>query len=143
MKTTDDSTASEGSLGCRVGPRATVVLMFQPRFAPKVEDGSKTRTIRPPRKRPVKVGDPVSLRQWTGKPYASKQRVLRQGIVSRVAEVYLGNYGTSVDGVMLTTRQETRFAQDDGFAGMDTMRSWFAETHGLPFSGTMIEWANK
>jgi hypothetical protein len=50
------------------------VLMFQPRFAPLVEAGTKTQTIRPVRRRPIVVGDELSLRAWTGLPYRSPQQ---------------------------------------------------------------------
>ena len=128
--------------GCRVGPRAMVVLMFQARFAPKVESGEKRRTIRPDRKRPVKVGDPVSLRQWTGRPYASKQRVLRTGTITRVEPVRLSYAGVLLESGMLLGFQEREFAQADGFESAAEMLSWFVDNHGIPFRGTLIEWAN-
>jgi uncharacterized protein YqfB (UPF0267 family) len=59
-------------------------IMFQPRFARLVESGAKTQTIRVKSKakhpRPLpKPGDFLSLREWEGKPYRSKQRKLAGG----------------------------------------------------------------
>lgn len=52
------------------------VLLFEPRFWESVATGHKVHSIRPKRKRPINVGDALSLRGWEGKPYRSKQRVL-------------------------------------------------------------------
>lgn len=52
------------------------VLMFKEQFAEAVKSGTKLQTIRPPRKRPINVNDVLSLRKWTGRPYASKQQCL-------------------------------------------------------------------
>jgi hypothetical protein len=123
-----------------------VVLMFMPRFAPLVECGSKLQTVRPPRKRPIQVGDIASLREWTGEPYRSPQRILREAKVIAVESVsfdYLLSWmhdsklKVSIDG-SLSDPQE--FAIKDGFSGWPDMAMWFSETHGFPFRGTLIKW---
>ena len=114
------------------------VLLFQPRFADLVRSGAKTQTIRRDRKHPIKVGDQLSLRRWTGKPYRSKQEVL--GAAQCVAEIpcLIYEYGAMV-GTNLAVNAEG-FALKDGFASFEEMREWFDSTHGLPFSGTLIRW---
>lgn len=56
------------------------VLLFQPRFANLVAAGTKRQTIRPTRKIPIVRGDDLSLRQWQGLPYRSKQVELARGL---------------------------------------------------------------
>ena len=36
---------------------------------------------------------------------------------------------------------DNEFAEADGFKGFMDMAEWFAKTHGLPFKGVVIEWA--
>lgn len=106
------------------------VILFQPRFAALVQAGTKCQTIRPPRQRAIQVGDTLSLRQWTGKPYASKQRILRTAICTAVGPIFLDCDCT-----------DERLAAADGFATAAEMVAWFAATHRLPFSGILIQWA--
>lgn len=125
------------------------VRMFSPRFAPLVESGAKLQTIRPTPKRMPQPGDTISLRCWTGKPYRSKQRVLREAVIAEVAEIELisndvrwiinaefefGWDGPGHDDMM------DHFARDDGFKHWPDMRDWFQQQHGLPFSGILIRW---
>jgi len=150
----------------------TVVIMCQERFAPAVEFGSKPHTIRKIRKdRPVQVGAKLSLRAWLGKPYRSKQRILREAICTRVRPISIFyNRGTAVrkGGITevfvqislgefvarrpggkawpkyttgpLTWQPATDLARADGCQGISEMLTWFRDTHGLPFSGVLIDW---
>jgi hypothetical protein len=119
----------------------TRTFLFQPRFAPKVKAGEKLQTVRPFRKRRPEPGDPLSLREWTSKPYRSKQRELRQAVIKRVAAIHLDLFGIlSIDGEWLTASRQDVFAHDDGFSNADEMREWFGKTHGLPFNGMVIYW---
>lgn len=106
------------------------VIMFQPQFHDAVQSGAKTQTIRPPRKRPIRVGDPLSLRAWTGAPYRSKQRILEFGICSAVDQITIGDdFSDDADALR------------DGFESAREMRDWIAEAYGLPFVGVRISWA--
>lgn len=121
------------------------VLMFQPQFADKVESGQKRQTIRPRRNRPIKVGDKLSLRKWSGKAYRSKQVVLRESECVGVSSVKLwlgslGHYWALVDGISLTAREIETFAVNDGFQNAVAMAEWFDGVHGLPFEGDLIQW---
>lgn len=123
-----------------------IVLTFQPRFAPLVESGRKPHTIRGERKRPIQAGDLLSLRQWTGRPYMSPQRVLRPLLpcqsVTPVA-VSWSNTGRPIHlaGDLLLPAQAEALAIADGFASSADMMEWFERTHGLPFYGVLIRWA--
>lgn len=122
------------------------VFMFKDRFAPKVRDGSKRQTIRPRRRNPLKPGDAISLRRWTGKPYRSKQEELGTGIVEAVEAVEI-RLGSPLPIVVKPPSPEfdyfpcpDKFARADGFEDWNDMRQWFLETHGLPFHGSLIRW---
>lgn len=128
------------------------VYMFKPRFAPLVEAGTKRQTIRPKRKHPTKVGDVLSLRCWEGKPYRSKQIVLRQGDVCKeVHSVWIGLVENAdhlpmvqfrLDGTVLSvaTGESNELAKLDGFSSDVDMFVWFEIEHGLPFEGELIRW---
>lgn len=118
------------------------VRMFKPQFAPMVEAGTKRQTVRPVPKRIPMPGDSISLRAWDGKPYRSKQRVLRESLITAVHGVQITVDGwVCLDGIRIKTRSEIEaFAQADGFATPELMLEWFRATHGLPFTGIVINW---
>jgi hypothetical protein len=121
------------------------VLMFKERFAALVREGSKPHTIRPERKRPIKVGDALSLRQWSGAAYRSKQIVLREAVCIAVQPIRID---AMCDGgeiyidhtVRLSTPGRAHLARRDGFVCCSDMLAWFEEVHGLPFHGVLISW---
>lgn len=126
------------------------VLMLQERFADKVERGEKRRTIRPPHKIVWQLGMALSLRTWTGKPYGSKQRTLREAKLLSVEGVIIHDDGIEYSpGTMrawwLGADSSKRpllehFAREDGFDSWEAMRAWFEDQHGLPFIGQLITW---
>jgi hypothetical protein len=110
-----------------------------------VLDGTKDRTIRAERKRPIKVGDSLSLRRWTGRPYMSKQEVLIEAVCIEIAKVLLEPCGDRLhirlNGDWIHEHSAVdAFAGADGFRSGTDMRAWFQSVHGLPFTGTMIRW---
>ena len=117
------------------------VLMFQEQFAEKVLNGTKRRTIRPRRKRPIKIGDQLSLRKWSGKPYGSPQIILREAVCLGSSDVLIERNSVLLGGLQLLQGTVCdRFAQADGFKDFDEMIEWFTRTHTLPFNGTLITW---
>jgi hypothetical protein len=117
------------------GQRAHFVRMFKPRFAALVEAGTKTQTVRPTPKRMPRAGDTISLRAWTGAPYRSKQRVLREATVLHVVAIKLDCFDMWFDGVRASEAKQEAFAIADGFSTAHEMRDWFENEHGLPFDG--------
>ena len=122
------------------------VIMFQDKFAHKVRDGSKCQTIRKAAR--CKAGDTLSLRRWTGKPYRSKQEIIRE-VVCESAEPALilrpfaGATAVAAVGPEVIREDEAdAFARADGFADFGEMVKWFEDTHGLPFNGWLIKWSN-
>lgn len=120
------------------------VLMFKEQFAAKVLDGTKRQTIRPRRKRPIKPGDSLSLRKWSGAAYRSKQVRLIDAVCEKVQTIHIGDYTREfvfvVDGQRLIQEQWAKLARADGFNCTTDMLDWFENTHGLPFEGEIIHW---
>lgn len=118
--------------------------MFKPQFAQLVELDLKLQTVRPKPERMPKPGDKLSLRAWTGKPYRSKQRVLKETVVASVEPITI-DAGMLKRGVVVwiyTARSHAmnRFARADGFANWQDLSAWFQAQHGLPFEGILIKW---
>ncbi len=137
-----ETPAPNGQADRRFGasPGSTFVRMFKPQFAGLVLSGEKCQTVRPVPKRMPKPGDRLSLRGWTGAPYRSKQRVLRETRVEFVASIRITHEGISLNGRPL--EHPFKFARADGFNTPQDMLDWFNATHGLPFEGIVIYWSN-
>lgn len=131
------------------------VKMFQAQFVPKVQDGTKTTTIRPLPKLLEgwpKPGDTLDARYWTGKPYRSKQASILTAKIAKVRLVEIRHQSIryadeEVHGALSWSEfhrsghnQLERIAQGDGFSDWSAMREWFQSTHSLPFTGVLIEW---
>ena len=115
-------------------------IMFETRFVPDIESGKKTSTIRQKRKRPIKPGDGLSLRCWTGKPYRSKQSVIALVRCTRVATIRIDSGTMQVDGKWLDRYQIEQVAWKDGFSNATQLRIYLTDAYGLPFEGELIEW---
>lgn len=118
-------------------------IMFQQRFVPKIESGSKWFTIRKPRKRPILAGQHLSLRHWQSKPYASKQILIREETCRRVVPVMITAMGMFFDERHhdLFAMSNDELAIADGFANWKELTSWHQATHGLPVEGHLIDWS--
>jgi hypothetical protein len=121
------------------------VILFQERFAPAVARGTKPHTIRPRRKRRIRAGDTLDLRAWTGKPYRSKQRKLREVTCIAVMPIEVDRLRWLIwvkdsRTRLLDSIEALHLAQRDGFASLDEMFNWFEAMHGLPFKGELIAW---
>ena len=125
---------------------SSFVRMFKPQFAGLVERGGKLQTVRPTPKRMPKPGDKISLRAWSDKPYRSKQKLLNEGIVTRVTRIEITDDGVTLlpeSTVNLRVKVSSEsFAVADGFSCWEEMRQWFNRQHGLPFVGVLISWQN-
>ncbi len=108
---------------------------FQSRFAPLVESGAKTQTIRKTCR--AKVGDTLYL--YTG-ARTKACRKLGEGRCTEVAQVQIVEYGVVIYCSTLVGVSAMWFASEDGFADFVEMREWFAKQHGLPFSGYLYKW---
>lgn len=116
------------------------LLNFQKQFADAVKSGSKSQTIRAPRKHPIKRGDTLYL--YTGLRTKNAE-LLRKVECESVSEITISNHRVDFVGgfFWLSGRDSLEsFAINDGFKNWVEMIEWFDKTHGLPFKGTLIEW---
>lgn len=131
------------------------VLTFMDQFHDHVRSGRKPHTIRPVRKRPIKGGDPLRLRGWSGRPYRSPQFALKNTTCAYVVPVemyYLPDMSIEViaGGWALDDAELEGLAMADGFDGTHTMTPWevmdlwFRSNHAKSleagFRGILIGW---
>jgi len=127
-----------------------IVKTFKPQFAPSVSAGRKTQTCRPwPTRKDGTVAERslpkpwrrLSLRQWQGAAYRSKQRRLRDTLAVRLRPVLVHDGGIVLAGRTLPVHEREAFARADGFASFAAMREWFTREHGGGcWSGYCVEW---
>lgn len=117
-----------------------IVRLFKPQFAPMVRDHQKRQTVRPWPKRLPKVGEPISLRQWSGAPYRSKQTVLLESTVTKIERILITADAMLKEGYPMDRNEMREFAHEDGFENLAAFFRWFDETHALPFAGIVIYW---
>lgn len=112
------------------------LLGFQKRFAPLVESGEKTQTIRAYRKdgRDPKVGDRLYL--YTG-PYGPERRKIGEVECIGSHRIKFTRKTMEIQNWVTTAHE---IAIDDGFSGVPEMLDYFEKTHGLPFKGLLIRW---
>jgi len=122
-------------------------ITFKPEFAGLVERGEKLQTIRPTRARPFIVGEDVSLRQWSGKAYRSKQITLRTGKIKNVRQVVISRHPSNgqprfwLQNVgFLNSVEINVMARLDGFCCIHAFMNFFETVHELPFRGQLIQW---
>lgn len=134
------------------------VVMFQPRFAALVESGAKLQTIRPWRVRMIDVGDVLDLRTWTGLPYRSKQRKLREAMVCEKKPVLINvdegrsyrmtNVCLGYDTTGIGSAAVEALARADGFSDAEEFYAFFTDAYTtrtqfglkLNFHGQLIRW---
>lgn len=116
-----------------------VAYNFQARFAEAVARGTKSQTIRAPRKdgRHAKQGDALQL--YTG--MRTRQcRKLRDAVCHDACPILIEAHRVLTFEPQEIHEDLDRFARYDGFVDWQEMREWFTDTHGLPFQGVLIRW---
>jgi len=107
-------------------------------FADQVEKGSVRQAIRKARKMPIEVGDVLS-HHCSQRPKGAK--TLRTSTCTQVRSVVMaGSDKIFVTGRQLTQAQASTLALASGFKSPRTMCAAFEESHGLPFTGQVINW---
>jgi hypothetical protein len=126
-----------------------MLLGFKRRFAPMVEDGSKTHTIRGERKITPRVGETchcyVDPRQKTMRLLGRWQCVKVEEIA--IEERHGRDTAVWIDGIALSHDERNALAWRDGFRGRgktgafeEMMEFWKGR---LPFAGHVIHWQYK
>ena len=109
--------------------------MFRREFVPLILDGTKGLTIR--KKARLKPGERFAMRYWSGAPYRSKQVEFATATAWIVEPIKISMLRIESPRGELSRRF---IARKDGFKGWAAMRSFFNQTHGLPFEGWMHNW---
>lgn len=117
-----------------------VAYSFQARFAPLVEAGVKTQTIRAHRKRHARPGEAIQLYQGMRTKHCRKL-VDPDPVCTAVRPILIDETGIRFGGNWLNPDQQIALAQADGFTSWHDMLLWWKKTHAdLPFEGVLIEW---
>jgi len=111
---------------------------FKKKYEQKLIDGTKTTTIRAPRKDnrlQCKVGDVVKL--YVG--MRTKQcRLIKEVKCLSIEKIVLEADGLIiVDGKLIGLSARGDLARNDGFIQVNDMLDTFREMHGLPFEGIL------
>lgn len=123
-----------------------VAYNFQERFAPAVECGDKTQTIRARgKRRPPRVGE--SLQLYTGLRTTTVRKLLWTDPVCESVEDISLSARTGVVSMIrdgrwqhLSPDEVEALAKADGFACADDFFDFFLKQHGPTFSGYLIKW---
>jgi hypothetical protein len=122
-----------------------MLLGFKRRFAPFVEEGSKTHTIRATRKIPPRVGE---MCHCYVDPRQKTMRLLGRWPCVRVEEITVKMFGAAVlvtiQDNLLDNSEMNELAWRDGFRGRSRCQA-FSEMMDfwagrLPFHGQIIHW---
>lgn len=117
-----------------------VAYNFQTCFADAVSNGQKRQTIRALRKdnRHAKPGDRLQL--YTGMRTKHCRKLIDPDpICACVETITIHAKGIRhADGHACMNPDVV--ARRDGFADFAEMADWFGKTHGLPFTGALIQW---
>lgn len=120
--------------------------LFKSQFAPLVKSGAKRQTLRPTPKRMPKIGEKESWREWTGKPYRSRQNELARVELTKVERIAVNTFPTE-DLIILggmkrrlaTLEEQEQIAVADGFKSFKEMGRWFHSQYGECFDGILIQ----
>jgi hypothetical protein len=118
-----------------------VAVLFQKRFIPPLLAGTKRQTIRPRRKRPIQIGERLSLRHWEDVAYRSPQVEVLTVEVIGVLPIKVFSDGIQINGGPVENGQTEldAFAHNDGFPSWAEMLAYFRfGGYGLPFEGDLI-----
>jgi hypothetical protein len=127
-----------------------MLIGFKSRFAPFVQDGTKTHTIRAARKIPPKVGE---MCHCYVNPRQKTMRLLGRWPCVRVEDIQIGEFGgrdgadrvVYINGHLLDADECATLAWRDGFRSQGQDRAFFEmmqfwEGRERPFLGHVIHW---
>jgi len=104
----------------------------------KIISGAKRQSIRADRKKPIKVGDKLYLYWKQRSPECEK---LGETVCTKVSKSLINQDGVNVDDkIIINQTGLDQFAIADGFDNWQQLIEFFDKTHGLPFTGNLIEW---
>ncbi len=117
-------------------------------FKDKILSGAKRQTIRAIRKNPIKEGE--KLYMWW-KQRSSEREKLGETTCINVVPLTIEKHGLICaeplgqivlgrKDLMISDQALNEFAIADGFNNWQELVEFFESTHGLPFTGVLIQW---
>jgi len=106
-------------------------------FKDKILSGAKRQTIRAIRKNPIKEGE--KLYMWW-KQRSSEREKLGEAKCTKIAPITISKHGASSPDLSVRFHSLNEFAIADGFDNWQELVEFFESTHGLPFTGVLIQW---
>lgn len=112
-----------------------VAYSFQPRFAPLIETGAKRQTVRGPRRRHARPGEPLQL--YVGLRTPAPRKLVTPdppclSVTPLVLDVQPEPHGLAIrgwlDGAPIADMEA--FARADGFVDAADMTAWFRSVRG-------------
>jgi hypothetical protein len=119
-------------------PRAGEPTGFREKFL----SGEKIHTIRANEKSHFKDGDVISVREWSGKPYRSKQVVIRDGVKIGVEPVALDHDDNIADFMEPVAAPFKTIAKNDGLREVDFVDWFFPPSSKHDFTGDIIHFTD-
>lgn len=107
-------------------------------FKDKILSGAKRQTIRSVRKHPIKEGD-VLYMYWKQRSQTEREK-LGEAKCTKVFPVKIEKNFALCPDLSVRYHSLDLFAQADGFDNWQQLIEFFDKTHGLPFTGVLIEW---
>jgi hypothetical protein len=112
----------------------------------KIKSGAKRQSIRADRKNPIKIGDKLYL-YWKQRSPKDCEK-LGETKCTNIAAVTITKDSYSIDsenlffntGKFSDELNLWMFAIADGFNNWQELIEFFKESHGLPFTGVVIQW---
>lgn len=134
-----------------------VAYSFKPSFVLPIATGTKRQTIRLPRKRHARPGEPLQL--FTGMRTRYCRKIIPDPVCVGIDEVRLDlrdadrsepasfREALQVNGIPALDEEADAYARGDGFAGVSSVKPfahmvrWWLLTHGpVLFEGVAIRW---
>jgi len=109
-------------------------------FKEKILDGSKRQTIRSIRKNPIKESETLYI--WW-KQRSPEREKLGEASCTKVSDILIiRDEMVNVSEQIIINNKDNldNFAIADGFSNWQKLVEFFESTHGLPFTGVLIEW---
>jgi len=104
----------------------------------KILSGAKRQTIRGDRKFPIKKGDKLYL--WWKQRISDREK-LGNTTCLRITPITIERDRSTMPNIVFTDPDLLDgFAIKDGFDNWQQLIEFFDKSHGLPFTGNLIEW---
>lgn len=117
-----------------------MILGFKDRFVPRILDGTKVHSVRAGNR--WKPGMVIHFYQHVRRPTMRKIRADAVCVGAHQIRIYDDGFVTCW-GILYTAPDDLQaFATNDGFDSWTDLAAYLRATHGLPFTGQLVQWVN-